>query len=77
MITSLIGNAALTMAFTFMAPLPFLPVPTTLGIINFSMAVVGLGMAFTNVSSFTRAQQATQRLGFEQDLKTYIMISGT
>jgi len=73
---ALLGNLAMVIAFTFLAPLPFLPMVPTIGMINVSTAIAGIGIAFTNVSAFTRAQNAAHRIGFDQDLKTHIMISG-
>ena len=70
------GNICSIIAFTFLAPLPFVPTNTAISVMNICTAVQGIGVALTNVSAFTRAQMAAQRLGFNQDLKTYIMISG-
>ena len=73
---ALLGNICSIIAFTFLAPLPFVPTNTAISVMNICTAVQGIGVALTNVSAFTRAQMAAQRLGFNQDLKTYIMISG-
>jgi len=73
---ALLGNIFSIVAFTFLAPLPFVPTQTAVWAMTVCTATQGVGIALTNVSSFTRAQMAAQRIGFNQDLKTYIMISG-
>ena len=74
---AVVGNICSILAFTFLAPLPFVSdTRATISAMNICTAVQGIGVALTNVSAFTRAQTAAQRIGFNQDLKTYIMISG-
>ena len=66
----------MSIAFIFIGPLPFVPVETKLSIIQGMVGLVGFGYALVMVSSFGRAQTAALKLGFADDINTYIMISG-
>ena len=66
----------MAIAFLFLGPVPFLPVETKLSIIQGMVAMVGFGYALVMVSSFGRAQSAALKLGYADDINTYIMISG-
>lgn len=75
-VAGLTGNILVILAFTFLAPLPFIPITPSLGLVMAAMAINGTGMGFTLVSAFTRAQSAVLRLGYRDDLNTFIFISG-
>ena len=53
-----------------------MPVATNLRLIQGMVGLVGFGYAMIVPSSFGRAQAAALNLGFDNDLNTYIMISG-
>ena len=53
-----------------------MPVATNLPLIQSMVGLVGFGDAMIVPSSFGRAQAAALNLGYENDLNTYIMISG-
>ena len=72
----MVANCMLIAAFTFLSPLPFLPIQPSFSLMISCSSLCGIGYAFSNVGSFTRAQKAAQRVGFNADLETYIMISG-
>ena len=74
---SLIGNIVLAVAFVFLGPLPFLDIEPQLRLIQGVVAMVGLGYAMIGTSSFCRAHAAALKLGYQDNISTYIMISGT
>ena len=74
---SIFGNVGLALAFTFIGPLPFIPINTSVSLVTGCTALVGFSYAFVMVSSFTRAQGAAVRSGFSKDTETYHLISGT
>ena len=45
-------------------------------ILQGSVAIIGFGYALVMVSTFGRAQSAALRKGFNDDLDTYLLISG-
>ena len=75
-VIAVIGNIVLAVAFIFLGPLPFLAIEPQLSLIRGACAAVGLGYAMTATSSFIRAQSAAIKLGYEDNINTYIMISG-
>ena len=75
-IVSIIGNVAMAMAFLYVGPVPFIPLETSLSVINAMVALIGFGYGLVMVSSFGRSQRAALNLGFSDDIDTYIMISG-
>ena len=73
---SVIGNITLALGFIFLGPLPFLDIEPRVSLIQGVCAAVGIGYAMIGTSSFMRAQSAALNLGYEDNIKTYIMISG-
>ena len=73
---SIFGNLGLALAFTFIGPLPFIPIDTSVSLVTGCTALVGFSYAFVMVSTFTRAQGAAVRSGFSKDTETYHLISG-
>ena len=73
---SLLGNLANVVAFTFIGPIPIIPWKPDLKRVFGMVGLVGLGYATVMVSSFARAQKAAQDLGYQDDIRTYLMISG-
>jgi hypothetical protein len=63
-------------AFLLIGPVPFLPLTPTVPLIQASMAICGLGYGMVLVSTFGRSQRAAIRKGFNDDMDTYLIISG-
>ena len=72
----MIGNIVLAVGFLFLGPLPFLDIEPGVGLIQGVCGAVGVGYAMIATSSFIRANSAAMKLGYEDNIKTYIMISG-
>ena len=66
----------MTIAFYYLGMIHFLQVETRLQIIQGMMVLAGFGNALVMVSSFGRAQSAALKLGYANDINTYIIISG-
>ena len=75
-ILAVIGNASMACATLFLGPAPFIAFESNLLLIQGMIGLVAIGYALILVSSFGRAQSAALSLGYENDLNTYIMISG-
>ena len=72
----MLGNVSLAVAFIFLGPVSFLPMEPQLNIIQGMVSLVGIGYAMIGTSSFCRAQAAALKLGYQDDISTYLMISG-
>ena len=71
------GNVILAMSFIFLGPLPSLKLITpSWQSITIATAFVALGYGAVMVSTFARANGAALRMGFSQDIETYLLISG-
>ena len=75
-IVSVLGNSMMALAFIFIGPLPSLALQPSYGLITGSVALIAFGYANVMVSTFSRAQGAAIRCGFERDIDTYLLISG-
>ena len=73
---SLAGNLSLTVVLTLIGPLPFIPLEPSVPLVRGLMCLVGVGFALVMVSTFSRAQTAPIRLGYQRDLSTYLLMSG-
>ncbi len=73
---SVVGNVVMAVAMILVGPAPFLPLAPTKTIMYVGAALIGFGYAQTMVSTFSRANDASQRLGFSTDIKTYIVVAG-
>ena len=73
---SILGNVILATAFIFLGPLPPINITPTWGSISTATAFVAMGYGAVMVSTFGRAQGAALRMGYAQDLETYLLISG-
>ena len=73
---TIIGNIVIAIAFIFLGPLPILEVETQLSLIQGMVAVVGLGYGMIVTSSFCRAQATALQLGYDDNINTYLVISG-
>ena len=75
-ILSIFGNVGLVLAFTFIGPLPFISIETSVPLATGCTALVGFSYALVMVSTFTRAQGSAVRNGFAKDTETSHLISG-
>lgn len=66
----------MALAYILIGPLPSLALQPSYGLITGSVALVAFGYANVMVSTFSRAQGAAIRCGFEKDIDTYLLISG-
>jgi hypothetical protein len=73
---SVIGNIFMATAFLLIGPVPFIPITPTVPLIQGSLAILGLGYGMVMVSTFGRSQRAAIRKGFNDDMDTYLIISG-
>ena len=73
---SIFGDVGLLIAFTFIGPLPFIPIETTLPLATAATALYGFSYAFVMVSTFTRAQFASIQQGFAEETDNYHFIAG-
>ena len=73
---SLIGNCFMATAFLLIGPVPFLPIEPTVPLIQGSVAICGFGYGLVLVSTFGRSQRSAIRNGFNDDMDTYLIISG-
>jgi hypothetical protein len=75
MLAAIIGNVLLVLGFTFVGPLPFIPILPTTDLIFGSAPMLGIGFSMIMVSTFGVSQAAAIRAGFNDDLKTYMFVS--
>jgi hypothetical protein len=75
-LVSAIGNAISLLSFTFIGPLPFLPSTLDASYLQGIMVLHAFGIACVLVSTFTRSQLAAKQKGYQQDISTYLFISG-
>ena len=71
------GNFMLALSLLLLGPAPFFPLQPSVALIQGAMGLNGFSASPIMVSSFLRAQRAAIRLGFKDDIDTYIFISGT
>jgi hypothetical protein len=75
-VVSLIGNTVLALALILLGPSPFLPLKPSRSLIGGSLALVGFCSALLMVASFLRANRTAINEGFQDDINTYIFVSG-
>ena len=75
-IVSIMGNIFMVTAFILIGPLPFIPLEPSVSLIQGVMALFGLGYGMVMVSTFGRSQRAAIRKGYNDDMDTYLIISG-
>ena len=63
-------------ALMLVGPVPFIPVEPSVGLILFTGALIGFAYAQTMVSTFSRAHNASMKQGYNDDINTYLLISG-
>lgn len=70
------GNSMLATVYLLIGPVYFMPFGTSLGLIQGCMAIVGLSNGLILVSTYGRSQRAAIRNGYNDDMDTYLIISG-
>jgi hypothetical protein len=63
-------------AWLLIGPIPFLPLTPSVPLIQGAVALSGLGYGMVLVSTFGRSQKAAIRKGYNDDIDTYLIISG-
>lgn len=70
------GALVVVVAFTFVGPMPFLPLDTSLPMCIVSLVVHGIGFGAELVATFSGAHRDAIAHGFPDDLSTYGLVSG-
>ena len=65
-----------SLGFLMLAPLPFMNISPNAGLIYGSITLIGIGSGLVQVTTVVRSHGAAIRLGFDDDLPTYLLISG-
>ena len=73
---ALVGNICMTLSLVLMAPLPFLPLGSSLEMTQVAGVLEGLGNGMVVVACFGRVYKVAMELGYEDDIQTYMIISG-
>ena len=73
---SIVGNLAMAMAFLFIGPVPFIGLVPTVPRIYGMVTLAGFAYALVVVSTFARCQGSAMKLGYKDDVSTYLLISG-
>lgn len=72
----LVGCMLNVVSFSIIGPLPFLPIPQTLGICVLALFIHGLALAAGNVSTFIDSIRSAIAAGFPENISTYGLMSG-
>ena len=64
-------------AFMLIGPIPFLPLSPSVDLTWGAASIIGLGYGMVIVSTFGRSQRAAIKMGYSNDIDTYLIISGT
>ena len=75
-ILSLTGYIGLIVTLLIIGPLPFIPVEPSTTMTLIALGLYGFFDCFIFVSSFTRAEMSATQNGFEENTRTYQLISG-
>jgi len=75
-IVTLLGSVCIAVAFLFIGPVPFIPVPTSLGLCIGMLFIHGLGFAAQLVAAFSSAHSEALIAGFPDNVHTYALVSG-
>ena len=70
------GAVVVALAFTFIGPMPFLPMKLSLALCIVSLIIHGIGFGAVLVSTFAGAHRDALTHGFPDDLGTYGLVSG-
>lgn len=75
-VVSILGNVFMAVAFVFVGPLPWIPIQSSVDLLFGIGAWVGFSYTFCMVSTFSRAHGEAMRKGYNDDLSTYLILSG-
>lgn len=70
------GAVVVVLSFTFVGPMPFLPIKLSLPLCIVSLIIHGIGFGAVLVSTFAGAHRDALAHGFPDDLGTYGLVSG-
>ena len=73
---SIAGNVGNMLTFLIIGPLPFLSVEPNIILSIIGLAIFGFSEGLIYVSAFSRAEKAAARNGFDENTRTYQLISG-
>ena len=73
---SIAGNMSMVVYYMLIGPLPFISLKPTKVSVYIMAALVGIGFGCVVVSTFARTFQSVKRMGFEDNINTYLIISG-
>lgn len=74
---SLVGNVFVGLCLLIIGPIPHLEIEPSFELIVAAMGFIGFGLAAVLVSTFTRAQTTGVKLCDENDIQSFLMISGS
>ena len=73
---SIIGQSSMAVAYILIGPVTFAQLSLTVPVIYCMSTLAGLGMGLVTVSSFSRLKSAILQQGFEDNINTYLLMSG-
>ena len=73
---SIIGQSSMAAAYILIGPVTFVQLSLTVPVIYCMSTLAGLGMGLVTVSSFSRLKSAILHQGFEDNINTYLLMSG-
>ena len=73
---SIIGQSSMAVAYILIGPVTFVQLSLTVPVIYCMSTLAGLGMGLVTVSSFSRLKSAILHQGFEDNINTYLLMSG-
>jgi hypothetical protein len=76
-VLSITGNLFMGLALLLIGPVPFVPLKPSTDLILGLAVPIGIGYAQVMVASFSRAYVAAMEKGYEDDINTYLLVSGT
>ena len=72
---TILGNFTVIAGFLLIGPATFIPIKLSIPIVYGMYGVMSIGNALYSVSTYGRAHNAAMRLGFNDDINTYLLIS--
>ncbi|TRY80689.1 hypothetical protein TCAL_09016 [Tigriopus californicus] len=75
-LVSILGNLCMAVAFVFVGPLPWIPIEPSVNLLFGMGAWIGFSYTFCMVSTFSRAHNEAMKRGYNDDLPTYLILSG-
>ncbi len=75
-VLSIVGNLLVSLSMVFIGPLPIFALQPTPQLIYGSVAMAGTGYSLIGVSSFTRGFHTAISMGFADNMRTNLIVSG-